>query len=195
MYFNFEYPYFDTCYPYPRTPYTNFYRNSSLDTLDTNVESHNPSIAVSYIKGGPSYPNIKGIVSFLSVPGGSEVSVYVEGLPSYKPATKSTQPIGPFGFHIHSIGCCDIGNPNDPFTCASGHWNPDNQPHGNHAGDFPVLFSNHGMCKMSFFTDRFKPKDIIGLSVIIHESPDDYRSQPSGNSGKRIACGLIQNPF
>lgn len=192
MYFNFGYPDFNMDYTYPYTPYTNFYRHSSLDTT---VEKSNTNIAVCYIKGGPSYPNIKGLVYFLSVPGGTELSVYVEGLPNYKPATSTTQPIGPFGFHIHSVGCCDINDPNDPFTCAKGHWNPTNEPHGDHAGDFPVLFSNNGMCKMSFFTDRFKPRDIIGLSIIIHENPDDFKSQPSGNSGKRIACGLIRNPF
>ncbi|AYF55247.1 superoxide dismutase family protein [Clostridium botulinum C] len=161
------------------------YRNSSCkSTCNT--------MAVAHVNGGPHHPNLKGIVYFFPVPCGTEVSVCIQGLPNYKPATATSQPIGPFGFHIHSVGCCDIGDPENPFTCASGHWNPDNQPHGNHAGDFPVLFSNHGLCKMSFFTDRFKPQDVVGLSVIIHENPDDYRSQPSGNSGKRIACGLIE---
>ena len=48
---------------------------------------------------------------------------------------------------------------------------------------------------MCFFTDKFKPKDIIGRAVIIHQNPDDYRSQPSGNSGKRIACGIIKRLY
>jgi DNA invertase Pin-like site-specific DNA recombinase len=69
--------------------------------------------------------------------------------------------------------------------------NEGTQPHGNHAGDFPVLFSNNGYTYMKFFTDKFKPGDVIGRAVIIHENPDDYRTQPSGNSGKRIACGVI----
>lgn len=66
------------------------------------------------------------------------------------------------------------------------------QPHGNHAGDFPVLFSNNGSSRMSFFTSKFKVADIIGRSVIIHESPDDYRTQPAGNSGRKLACGVIR---
>ena len=70
-------------------------------------------------------------------------------------------------------------------------YNEDTLPHGNHSGDFPVLFSNNGYARMSFFTDKFKPEDIINRSVIIHQNPDDYRSQPAGNSGKRIACGVI----
>ncbi len=44
---------------------------------------------------------------------------------------------------------------------------------------------------MSFFTNKFKPKDVLGKSIIIHENPDDYRSQPAGNAGKKIACGVI----
>lgn len=71
-------------------------------------------------------------------------------------------------------------------------YNEDTLPHGNHIGDFPVLFSNNGYARMSFFTDKFKPEDIIGRSVIIHQNPDDYRTQPAGNSGKRIACGVIR---
>lgn len=65
-------------------------------------------------------------------------------------------------------------------------------PHGNHAGDFPVLFSNNGRAFMCFFTDRFRVRDIVGKAVIIHQNPDDYRSQPSGNAGKRLACGVIR---
>ncbi len=74
---------------------------------------------------------------------------------------------------------------------AGGHWNPTNQPHGNHAGDFPVLFSNDGYTRMLFFTNKFTVPQVVGKSVIIHQNPDDYRTQPSGNSGKKLACGVI----
>jgi Cu-Zn family superoxide dismutase len=147
--------------------------------------------ATAKIMGGPLAPQLNGNVIFFDVPGGTEVYVEVSGLPPYQPAQDSKQPIGPHGFHIHEFGICEIGNPQEPFQSAGGHWNPTNQPHGNHAGDFPVIFSNNGYARMSFFTDKFKPKDVIGRSVIIHENPDDYRTQPSGNSGKRMACGVI----
>ena len=147
--------------------------------------------AMADIKGGNLFPNLQGKIFFLDVAGGTEVFVEIWGLPSYQPGTNSSSPIGPFGFHIHEYGICEITNPDDPFISAGGHWNPTNQPHGNHAGDFPVIFSNNGYGRMSFFTHKFKPKDIINKSVIIHLNPDDYRSQPSGNSGKRIACGVI----
>ncbi|MGE5416339.1 MAG: superoxide dismutase family protein [Acidobacteriota bacterium] len=148
--------------------------------------------AVAKIKSSPSVPGISGTVNFKGVYGGTRVTVDITGLPPYRPAEDGLPPIGPHGFHIHENGCCDIGDPANPFMCAGEHWNPTNQPHGNHAGDFPVLFSNNGKAKMQFFTDKFRVSDVIGRSVVIHLNPDDYRTQPSGASGKKIACGVIR---
>lgn len=150
-----------------------------------------PTRAAAQLYGGPLAPDIRGMVIFEEVPTGTNVTVEVSGLPPYQPGTANRSPIGPFGFHIHEFGHCEVGDPADPFQAAGGHWNPTNQPHGNHAGDLPVLFSNHGYARMSFFTDKFYPADVIGKSVIIHQNPDDYRSQPAGNAGKRLACGTI----
>ncbi len=150
-----------------------------------------PETSMTEIRGGPLAPQLYGIITFSQVSGGTEVYVEVWGLPPYKPAQGEKQPIGPHGFHIHENGNCEVGNPENPFQAAGGHWNPTNQPHGNHAGDFPVLFSNNDYAKMSFFTNKFMPQDVVGKSVIIHENSDDYRSQPAGNSGKRLACGVI----
>ncbi len=138
-------------------------------------------------------PNLTGNIFFHSVQGGTEVYVEVWGLPLYQPATNGNAPISPFGFHIHEYGVCQIEDPMNPYESAGSHYNPNKQPHGNHAGDFPVLFSNNGYARMSFFTNKFKPKDIINRSIIIHQNPDDYRSQPSGDSGKRIGCGVIKS--
>ncbi|MGE5544508.1 MAG: superoxide dismutase family protein [Bacillota bacterium] len=150
-----------------------------------------PKMAVANIRGGPLAPQIKGTVTFKDVPGGVWVSVDITGLPPYHPANKEN-PVGPHGFHIHENGTCAVGDPEEPFTAAGGHWNPTGQPHGNHAGDFPVLFSNNGRAKMNFFTNRFKSRDVIGKTIIIHQNPDDYRTQPAGNAGKRLACGIIR---
>ncbi len=144
------------------------------------------------IQGGPLRPEIRGIVYFLPMDSGTQVYAYVTGLPPYTPGTATTPPIGPHGFHIHSGGSCAIGDPANPFADAGDHWNPYNQPHGNHAGDFPSLFSNDGVAFLSFYTNKFTPTDAVGKTIIIHENPDDYRTQPSGNSGKRLACGVIQ---
>lgn len=143
------------------------------------------------IRGGPLAPQITGVVHFIDVPGGAWVYVDVAGLPLYQPAQAGSPPIGPHGFHIHEFGTCEVGDPGDPFQAAGGHWNPYNQPHGNHAGDFPVLFSNGGRAVMNFFTNKFRSSQVIGRSIIIHQSPDDYRTQPAGASGKRLACGVI----
>jgi Cu-Zn family superoxide dismutase len=155
----------------------------------------NPGIeaAVANVKGGPLAAKLRGTVLFRNVPGGTWICASFTGLPEYQPGTEDNQPIGPHGFHIHEIGDCSIGDPKDPFKAAGSHWNPDNQLHGNHAGDFPVLFSNNGTARMCFFTDRFRVSDIIGKAVIVHQSPDDYRSQPAGNAGKRLACGVIRS--
>lgn len=150
--------------------------------------------AVAYIRGGPLAPAIRGVVRLVGVDGGTEICIEVDGLPPYRPANGRQNPIGPHGFHIHEVGRCEVGDPNDPFLAAGGHWNPDNQPHGNHAGDLPVLFSNDGYAKMCFFTNRFRVSQVIGRAIIIHQNPDDYRSQPAGNAGKRLACGII-SPF
>jgi len=149
-------------------------------------------IAVAYIKGDAITPKVAGRVIFRDVPQGVEVCVDISGLPSYQPAQGDKSPVGPHGFHIHEHGDCEAGDPTSPFIKSGGHWNPTNQPHGNHAGDFPVLFSNHGIARMCFFTDKFKVSHIIGKAIVIHENPDDYRSQPAGASGRRIACGVIQ---
>lgn len=175
-------------YQYPCDSFNDYYYGYRKDT-NMNMEY---SKAIAYITGGPLAPNLRGMVMFVDVPGGVDVYVEVNGLPPYKPASGDNPPVGPHGFHIHEKGSCEVGNPQDPFMAADGHWNPTNQPHGNHAGDFPVLFSNNGYTRMSFFTNKFKVSDIIGKAIIIHENPDDYRTQPAGASGKKLACGVIQ---
>jgi len=147
--------------------------------------------AYAVVRGGPDYPDIRGIVTFRDVPVGVVVCANIDGLPPYRPASDGKEPVGPFGFHIHEKGHCEVTDPQNPFAACGGHWNPYNQPHGNHAGDLPVLISSNGHAEMCFLTDKFTVNDVLGRSVIIHENPDDYRSEPAGNSGKRIACGVI----
>lgn len=161
-----------------------YYRQVAFD--------YRPPQAAAVIAGSPLAPALSGVVTFKDIPGGTEVCADITGLPPFRPASGGEEQIGPHGFHIHEYGSCQLGDPNDPFKEAGGHWNPFGQPHGNHPGDFPVLFSNNGAARMCFFTDRFKPADVIGKSVVIHQGPDDYKSQPAGKSGKRIGCGVIK---
>ncbi len=161
----------------------NFVRKTS------NQESN---IIGAWIRGGQLAADINGIVTFQEDNGGTLVTATIYGLPDFKPAQNGKAPIGPFGFHIHEHGNCNPGDLNSSFALAGGHWNPTNQPHGNHAGDLPVLFSNHGYSQMTFFTDKFQPEDVLGKAVIIHQNPDDFRTQPAGDSGERLACGIVE---
>ena len=93
------------------------------------------------------------------------------------------------------IGTSCTGNSNDEFANAKAHYNPKNCPHPYHAGDLPPLIENNGYSYMSVFLNKFKVKDIIGKVIIIHDMPDDFTTQPSGNSGTKIACGEIKKAF
>lgn len=144
------------------------------------------------IVGSPLVPAVNGTVSFYPAHNGTLVVAEIYNLPQMRPGTGDKPPIGPFGFHIHEGDSCQVGDPADPFKSALGHYNPTGMPHPDHAGDMPVLFSNNGYAFLAFYTDRFTPRQVIDRTVIIHENPDDFRSQPSGNSGKKIACGVIR---
>jgi Cu-Zn family superoxide dismutase len=144
--------------------------------------------AIAHLKGNFIAPNLRGIVEFYPWQNGTIVKVEVKNLPLTKPPFNNEPPIGPFGFHIHEGESCTDKH----FESAKGHYNPTNQPHPFHAGDLPSLLSNDGYAYMVVYTNRFKPKDIIDKTVIIHLNPDDNRSQPAGNAGDRIACGNIK---
>jgi Cu-Zn family superoxide dismutase len=111
---------------------------------------------------------------------------------------------GPHGFHIHAVGKCE----GPKFESAGGHLTGGkvhgvNAEGGPHAGDFPnVHVGQDGLLKVEFFTDRLTLgetgdnalMDADGSSVMLHDGPDDYVTDPSGHSGGRIACGVIQQP-
>lgn len=130
--------------------------------------------------------NISGYVRFYQTAYGVVVAAQISGLPDPKGACES--PI--FGFHIHEGGRC-TGSATDPFMNVRTHYNPNDCPHPYHAGDLPPLFGANGHAFSVFLTDRFTVKEIIGRTVIIHSSVDDFTSQPAGNSGTKIACGEI----
>ena len=92
-------------------------------------------------------------------------------------------------------GSSCTGNREDEFTNTKMHYNPNNCPHPYHVGDLPPLIENNGYAYMSVLLNKFRIKDIIGRTLIIHDMPDDFTSQPSGNAGKKIACGRIDKGF
>ena len=139
------------------------------------------------IKGGRKFPKINGTVTFKEVQNGVLVTAKINGLPQSKTHCKGNF----FGFHIHEGNSC-TGNASDEFANAKSHLNTTNCPHPFHVGDLPPLIENNGYAYMSVLINKFSIKDIIGRVIIIHDMPDDFTSQPSGNSGTKIACGKIE---
>lgn len=147
---------------------------------------HRPAASASII-GSKEYPNLRGTADFYQTDAGVVVAAEITGLPTS--ADRCESPV--FGFHIHSGNRC-TGNASDPFANVMTHYNPDDCPHPHHAGDLPPLFGNDGYAFMAVLTNRFDLRDIIGKTIIIHSKQDDFTTQPSGNSGEKIACGVIR---
>ena len=143
--------------------------------------------AAAELAGSRESSYIRGTVRFYQTKYGVIVAAEVTGLPTTLHSCES--PV--FGFHIHEGGSC-TGNSDNPFANALTHYNPHRCPHPYHAGDMPPLFGADGYAMLVFLSDRFTVKEVIGRTVIIHSSPDDFTTQPSGNSGKMIACGVIK---
>lgn len=143
--------------------------------------------AYSHLHGNENYSEIAGMVLFFETQGGTVVFVEIQNLPVTGEECRQDF----FGFHIHEGGSCS-GNDTDPFADAGGHLNPYDCPHPEHMGDLPVLLSAaDGYAWTVFFTDKFMPRDVAGRTVIVHRMSDDFITQPSGNSGEKIACGVI----
>ena len=107
---------------------------------------------------------------------------------------------GQYGMHVHSVGRCDAPD----FASAGGHWNPTTKQHGrdnpqgSHHGDLPnlvIVADQIGRASVEIVGSRFEGEgallDADGAAFVIHAGPDDYRSDPAGNSGARVACGVI----
>jgi superoxide dismutase, Cu-Zn family len=102
------------------------------------------------------------------------------------------------GFHIHEAGDCSSGD----GMSAKGHFNPQGKPHGQptsterHAGDLPALRADSAgnarlETELDIITVAPGPTSIVGRGLIVHADPDDYKTQPTGNAGARLACAVI----
>jgi len=127
----------------------------------------------------------RGTVHFTDTADGTEVVVDLTNVPP-----------GVHGFHIHEGASCA-----DDAKAAGGHFNPDNAPHAapdaasHHAGDFGnVTADDKGEVHTTFVTHSITvaagTKSVVGHAVVLHANPDDLTSQPAGNAGPRIACGV-----
>jgi len=138
--------------------------------------------AAAVIHGEGEGAKLWGEVQFYQRQGYVLVTVQVSGLPRENPS-------GFFALHIHEGTDCG----GEIFSNTGSHYNPGETPHPDHAGDLPPLMLCNGGAFMSVGTDRFRVMDIIGRTVVIHSGSDDFRSQPAGNAGTKIACGVIQS--
>lgn len=119
-----------------------------------------------------------------------EITIYLTGLPA-----------GVHGVHLHETGTCE---PPD-FSSAGGHFSPEARQHGSenprgpHAGDLPnMTVAADGTARVTLQNDMVTLRegaasllDADGTAIVVHAGADDYRTDPSGNSGARIACGVI----
>jgi Cu-Zn family superoxide dismutase len=129
---------------------------------------------------------VSGLVVFTRTDGGVRVVAKLSGL---KP--------GAHGFHIHEFGDCSAPD----GSSAGGHFNPTGEPHGGphdakrHAGDMGnVVAGSDGTASLEYVDSRLAfegPTSILGRGVIVHANPDDLKTQPTGDAGGRVACGVV----
>jgi superoxide dismutase, Cu-Zn family len=133
---------------------------------------------------------VVGQASFIEVSGGVRLVLEARGLPS-----------GEKGVHLHEVGTCEPPQ----FASAGGHFNPQRKKHGTlssegpHAGDLPnITIADNGTGRLETFTDRVTLGagatslfDTDGTAIVVHAGPDDFKTDPAGNSGARIACGVV----
>lgn len=159
------------------------------DTQPMEAATSDMSGATAALKGADGAEH--GTVTFEQTPSGLLITAELTGLPP-----------GEHGFHVHTTGACE-----PPFQSAGGHFNPTDASHGYmseggpHAGDLPNIFvPDSGELKVQYFTGLLSLEeggegyllDDDGSAILVHAHGDDYRTDPSGESGDRIACGVIE---
>jgi len=161
-------------------------QTKSADTTKSKPTVNRTVSAIAVISGNTP-DGITGTIRFTRLKKGVRITGEIYGLTP-----------GKHGFHIHEKGLCDRPD----FTTAGPHFNPDSMKHGSthseqrHAGDFGnIIADDYGVAKFTYidYSISFKGKNsIIGRSAMIHDKEDDLKTDPSGNSGGRIGCGIIQ---
>ena len=151
------------------------------DILDL-IDNGRPS-AYAIIEG---IDDISGTASFYEYDQGLLLLYEIKNLPVARGCRG-----GVFGLHIHEGGSCS-GYYNEPFAGTGTHLNTDNCMHPYHLGDLPSVYGKNGTAWALIYLDKLNTEDIINRTLVLHQRPDDYSNQASGNSGNKIACGKIQ---
>lgn len=180
----------------------------ALGACSTSAPSSSGASAAPGAAASSGYAKAAGIQSIarLEATKGSSVSGVIQFFPQTDGSVRvqgSVSGLAPnteHGFHIHEKGDCSSGD----GLSAMGHFNPGQQAHGkagstgaHHVGDLPSLVADtQGVAKVDFVTRAFtldrESNGVLGRGLIVHNDPDDYTTQPTGNSGARLACAVIQ---
>ena len=141
-------------------------------------------MAIARICKGANAPHLSGCIRFYQFDSKVLVVTDIRGLPD--------NDSGFFALHIHEGGSCSYGSIDTPFPDTGMHYNPGGADHPLHSGDLPPLLrSSCGSAYSAVLTDRFTVREVLGRTVVIHQSGDDLHTQPSGGAGTKIACGVI----
>lgn len=154
------------------------------ETLFIEILKENKPDAIAWIFGDENNPQMKGIVKFFYTHfDGVLIETELFELPNRAIPESSNF----YAMHIHENGECT-----PTFEKAGGHYTRGKEKHPQHTGDLVPLMGNQGYAWGVFLDKRFTIDEIIGRSVIIHAMPDDFVTQPAGNSGAKIGCGVIE---
>ncbi len=157
---------------------------TAMNEVQTNISAPGSAATAQLAAAGGA---ARGSATLTDTPEGLAVQISAQGLPA-----------GEHGWHVHMVGRCDAPK----FESAGGHWNPTNRQHGRdnpqgaHGGDMPNLTAGADGKAASNFTIAGQTLagllDTDGAALLIHAKPDDYKTDPSGASGDRIACGVLK---
>jgi Cu-Zn family superoxide dismutase len=180
------------------------------DTIDTNAgetatgeptinteESAQPApdaaaqgSATATLQGSPEDTDFKGTITLTPEGDGVRVVAHLEGVDQN----------GQHGFHVHETGDCSHGEGDKHFTSAGGHFNPTNTEHAcpptepRHAGDLGNIEVTNGTGHLETSTNLLSltgTSSVVGKAIILHANADDCKTQPTGNAGDRLACGVV----
>jgi len=149
--------------------------------------------ATATLQGAPTDTDFKGTVTI--TPDGAGVKIVAD--------LSGVDKDGPHGFHLHQNGECTHGEGDKHFTSAGGHFNPANADHAcpptepRHAGDLGNIEVKNGTGHLEITTNALSlsgDNTVVGKAFILHAKGDDCKTQPTGDAGDRLACGVVTPP-
>jgi len=153
-------------------------------------ETISAETATATLQGAPTDTDFKGTITFTPEGNGVRVAAHVEGVDTD----------GAHGFHVHETGDCTHGEGDKHFTTAGGHFNPAGVEHAcppaepRHAGDLGNIEVTGGSGHIEATTTLLSlsgPNSVVGKAIILHAKADDCKTQPTGDAGDRLACGVV----